>query len=123
MGILSSMVEPFVVTMLDASQKVLFRRTIPSQLVGADHTRNLFSSFEQCAEKSLRRLLVASALNQDIEPIVVLVQRSPEGVFLPLNREHNPRPPGRHRHNAGDDGATRWQTFAQMRRHHCRTVS
>jgi hypothetical protein len=61
-GILCSIVEPFLLAMLNASKKFLFRRTITGQFVGDDHPRNIFPPFEQLAKKFLRGLFVAAAL-------------------------------------------------------------
>jgi hypothetical protein len=78
MRIFRSIVEPFVLPMLHARQDFMFCRSIALQFIGNDHARDVLLLFEKLAEKSLRSLLVASALNQDIKHIPILVDSSPE---------------------------------------------
>jgi hypothetical protein len=44
-------------------------------------------AFEQLAEKLLRRLLIASALHEDVEHMIVLVDSPPQVMPLTLNGE------------------------------------
>ena len=87
MGVLCSVVESFVLPMLNALQDLSFCCPIPREFIRDDHPWNRLKSLEQFAEKSLGRLCVASALDQDIEHIAILIHRSPEGVLLATNGE------------------------------------
>src|ERR1700730_13584132 len=60
--IFRTIVQPFVLTVLHARQDLAFGRTITLQLISDDHARNVLQPFEKFAEKSFRRLCVASAL-------------------------------------------------------------
>ena len=62
MRIFSTIVQPFVLTVLHARQDFAFRRAIALQLISDDYARNVLQPFEKFAEKSFRSLLVASAL-------------------------------------------------------------
>lgn len=52
MGVFRSVVESFVLPMLDAGQNLAFRSRIPLQLVGADHPRNRDQPLEQRGAKN-----------------------------------------------------------------------
>src|SRR5205823_4409664 len=85
MRVLCSIVEVRVLAVLHARQDLTFRRSIPFQLIGDNHTRNVLQSFEKLAEKSLRRFLVASALHEDVESIAVLVHCPPKILRFPVD--------------------------------------
>jgi hypothetical protein len=89
MRIFGPVVQSFVLPVLHARQDLAFRSPITLQLIGNDHTWHIRQSFEELAEKSLRSMLIASALNQDIEHIPSLLHRSPERVFFSTNAEHH----------------------------------
>src|ERR1700731_2329633 len=51
-----------VLAVLPALQDLAFRRSIPFQLIGNNHARNVLQPFEKFAKKSLGGFFVASAL-------------------------------------------------------------
>jgi hypothetical protein len=82
-----SIVEPFVLPMLHAKQDFTFRRSIALQCIGNDHARDVLKPIEKLAEKSLRGLLVASDLHENIEHVAVLIHCSPQIMPLTTDRE------------------------------------
>jgi len=68
--------------MLDAGHDLPFGRSIAAELVGDQHVRRSPLLFQELAEQALGGLLVASALDEDIENKALLVDRAPEPVLL-----------------------------------------
>src|SRR5688572_17400998 len=87
MGVLTPVVEVTTLTVFDPRQDLPFRRAVALQLIRDDHPWHILEPFEQLAEKLLRRLLVAAALHQDVEDIVVLVDSAPQVMTLPVDRQ------------------------------------
>jgi hypothetical protein len=81
-------VQSLVLSMLYTRQDLAFRCSVALQFTGNDHARDLLEFFEKLPKKSFRRFSVASALDQDIESLSILIHSTPEGVFLPTNREN-----------------------------------
>src|SRR6266568_1784175 len=77
MRVLSTIVEPFVLTMLHSWQDLAFGRPITLQFVRNDHARHVLRPFEQFPKESLGGLFVASALHQDIKHVPLLINGSP----------------------------------------------
>src|SRR5262249_41957060 len=73
--------------MLHPRQYLSLRRTVALQLVRNDDPRHVLQFLQQLAEKLLRCLLVASALYQDIEHIVVLIHCTPQIMALAVYGE------------------------------------
>src|SRR3954465_9843375 len=82
MGILRPVVEAFVLAVLDTRHDLTLGGTVAAQLVGDQHTRRSSLLLQQFAQQALGRLLVAPALDQDIENEALLVNRTPEPVLL-----------------------------------------
>ena len=61
------------------------RRTIASQLVGHKPLGQTTLPLQQFAEKALRRRLVATRLDQNIDHLTILINRTPEILPLPLS--------------------------------------
>jgi hypothetical protein len=99
--------------MLHTRQDLAFRRRITLQLIGDDHAGNVLQPYAQFAEKSFGGLLVAAALDQDIEYIAILVDRSPEGMPLALDRKEDAHPSATCRHNEAAAAAIHWRRSAQ----------
>src|SRR5262245_52784830 len=87
MGVLTPVIDIATLAMLHPGQDLALRRTVALQLVRNDDARHVQQALQQLAEKLLRRLLVAAALHEDIEDVVVLVDRAPEVMTLTINRE------------------------------------
>jgi hypothetical protein len=56
-------------------------------LLGDAHARDVLTAFEELAEERLGRGLVATALDQDVKEIAVLIHRPPERVLLTTTSE------------------------------------
>jgi hypothetical protein len=61
--------------------------TVTLQCVGDDHPRHVGQPCEQLAEACLRRVLVPTALHQDVEHMPLLIDRSPQRVLCPADRQ------------------------------------
>src|SRR5207237_2146863 len=59
------------------------------QFVGDDDACCILQAFQECAKKSFGSFLVASTLHQDVKPVSILIDRSPESVLLATNRENH----------------------------------
>ncbi|GAC1405124.1 MAG: hypothetical protein NVSMB49_24210 [Ktedonobacteraceae bacterium] len=123
MRVFGSIVQSFVLSMLYSRQDLTFRRTLASERISDDDTRNVVESFEEPAEKSFGCFFVSAALDEDVEHVAILIHGSPENVLVSTNGKHDPRPIYHLSHNEGDDGAMHWQRSGRMRKHHCRIVS
>jgi hypothetical protein len=62
-----------------------FGRAVALELIRNDDPRHVLQALEQLAEKLLRRLLVAAALHQDIEHVIVLVDSAPQVMALAID--------------------------------------
>jgi len=82
MRIFGSIVQSFVLPMLHAWQDVAFRCSITLEFIGNDHSRHVAQPFEQLPKESLRSFFVPVALYQDIQHVTMLIDRSPQKVFL-----------------------------------------
>src|SRR5258708_2847790 len=73
--------------MLHARQDLTFGRTIALQFIGDDHAWHVLEPYAELTEEALRCFFVASALNQNIEYISILIHRSPQIVPLAIDFE------------------------------------
>jgi hypothetical protein len=71
-----------VLAVLDAGHHLPLGRGVAAQLVGDQHTRRSPLLLQELAEQAFGGLLVASALDEDIENKALLVDRAPEPVLL-----------------------------------------
>jgi hypothetical protein len=69
--------------MLDPGHDLPFGSGVAPQLVGDEHTRRSTLLLEELAEQTLGGLLVAPALDQNIENEALLVDGTPEPMLLP----------------------------------------
>src|SRR5260370_37033622 len=80
--------------MFHARQDLAFGCSIALQFIGNDHARDVLQPFEELTEEFFGRVLVASALHQDIEHIAVLINSSPQivgfAVDFQINLVHMP---------------------------------
>ena len=79
--ILPSVVQSFVLAVLDAGHDLPLRNAVAGKLVGDHDARRPHLLLQQLAQQPLGRVLVASALDQSIENNPGLVQRSPQPVL------------------------------------------
>src|SRR2546423_2121976 len=89
MRVLCSIVQAFVLTMLHSWQDLAFRSPITLQFVSNDHARHVLQPFEPFPKESLGGLCVALALHQDIKHVPILINGSPQRVFLPPDRQYD----------------------------------
>src|SRR4051812_13295101 len=82
MPILCPVVEPFVLAVLDARHDLPLGGGVAAQLVGEQHTRRLSLLLQQFAQQAFGGLLIAPALDEDVENKPLLVDRTPEPVLL-----------------------------------------
>src|SRR5438105_13285838 len=75
--------------MLDARHGLSLRRAVAGKLVGDHDAWRPHLLFQQLAEQPLGRLLVASALDQNIENDTGLVHGSPQPMLHPGDLEHD----------------------------------
>src|ERR1700757_1107931 len=75
--------------MLDARQDLALSSGVALELIRHDHPRNVSQALQQLAEEPLGRGRVAPALDQDVEDISVLVDRTPKIVLLAANADEH----------------------------------
>src|ERR1700751_4658136 len=75
--------------MLDPRHGLPLGRGVALQLVGDEHTRGSPMLLEELAEQAFGGLLVASALDENIENEAVLVDGTPQPMLLPGNPDDN----------------------------------
>lgn len=114
MRIFSSIVEAFVLAMLDARQDLAFGSSVALELISNDYPWHRVQLFKQLAKKSLRSFFVASALHQNIEHIPVLIHRSPEIVCFPVDLQVHAHPYAMYHRNEGDGGTIHLRRFARI---------
>src|SRR5262245_998779 len=89
MRVLTAVVAIAALAMLHPWQYLALRRTVALQLVRNDDPRHVLQALQQLAEKLLRCLLIPSALDQDIEHVIVLIHSAPQVMALPVDgQEH-----------------------------------
>jgi hypothetical protein len=71
--------------MLDTGQNLAFGRRVTLQFIRDDDARHVLQAFEKFFEKLLRRLLIAAALHEDIEDVVVLIHRPPQVIAFTVD--------------------------------------
>lgn len=95
-GILRPVVEAVVLPVLDPGHDLTPGRSVAAELVGDQHARRSALLLQELAEQAFGGLLVAPALDEDIENKALLVDRAPEpvqaalGLFQPTRRASKP---------------------------------
>src|SRR5262245_12148418 len=84
MRVLAPVIEVAALPVFDPRQYLALGGAITFQLIRYDDPRYVLQPFEQLTEKLLRRLFVAAALHEDIEDVVVLIDRAPEVMALTI---------------------------------------
>src|SRR5215468_6130251 len=82
MRYLSAIVEVPALAVLDARQGLALGGGVAPELVCHDHPRNVSQALQQLAKEPLGCGRAAPALDQDVEDISVLVDRTPKIVLL-----------------------------------------
>src|SRR4051812_49353934 len=83
MGVFGPVIEALVAPMLDPGHDLPLGRGVALQLVGDKHTRCATVLLEELAEQTFGGLLVAPALDQNIENEPILVDGTPEPMLPP----------------------------------------
>jgi hypothetical protein len=83
MGVLGSVIEAFVLPVLDPGDDLPLGSSIALQLVGHEHTRCSTLLLEELAEQAFGGLFVAPALDENIKNETVLIDGAPEPMLLP----------------------------------------
>ena len=86
MRVLTPIIEIAALAMFRPGQYLALGSPIAFELVGHDDTRHIREALEQLAKELLGRLLVATALHQDIEDVVVLIHRPPQVMARTIDR-------------------------------------
>ena len=89
MRILCPVVEALVLAMLDPGHDLPLGRGVAFQLVGDQHTRGSTLLLEELAQQAFGGLLVASALDENIENKAVLVDGTPQPILFPGDADDN----------------------------------
>src|SRR5438552_17618476 len=77
-----------MLSMLDAGHDLPLCRAVAGELVGDHHSGRPHLPLQQLAQQPLGCLLVAAALDQDVEHDAGLVHGSPKPMLYPGNSEH-----------------------------------
>jgi len=83
MGVFGPVIEALVLPMLDPGHDLPLGSGVALKLVGDEHTRGSTLLLEELAEQPFGGLLVAPALDENIENEAVLVDGAPEPMLLP----------------------------------------
>src|SRR5262245_52187579 len=89
MRVLTAVVERAALAMLHPGQDVPFGRAVALELIRNDDTRDIPQALEQLAKELLRGLLIAPALHEDIQHVIVLVDSAPEVMALTMDRQED----------------------------------
>jgi hypothetical protein len=84
-GILCPIVQVAVLAVFHAGHELPLRCPLARQLIRDDHPRDIAQTLEQLAEELFCCGLIATALNQNIQHVAVLIHRTPEVMALPLD--------------------------------------
>src|SRR5215471_13277708 len=87
MGMLTPVVQIATLAVFDPGQDLSFGRAVALQLIRDDDPRDISQALEQLAKELLRRVLIAPALDQNVEDVVVLVDSAPQGMAFAMNRQ------------------------------------
>ena len=83
MGVFGPVIEALVLPMLDPRHDLSLGRSVALQLVGDEHTWGSALLLQELTEQALGGLLVAPALDENIENEAVLVDGTPQPMLLP----------------------------------------
>jgi hypothetical protein len=89
MRVLGSIVQALVLPMLDTRHHDPFRSGIAGQFIGDHHARCLALLLEQLAQQVLRRLGIATTLDQNVENGPVLIDGAPEPMLSARDADHD----------------------------------
>src|SRR5215510_3060058 len=85
MGVLTPIIEIAALTVFYARENLALRRAIAFEFIGDDHAWDVEHAFEELAEELLGRVLIASALHENVEDVVVLIDGPPQVMPLTID--------------------------------------
>ena len=85
MHILAPVVEIPTLTMFHPRQNLTLRGAVALELIRDNDAWHVLQPLEQLAKKLLRCLFVASTLYEDVQDVVVLINRAPQVMALAIN--------------------------------------
>lgn len=85
--IFRTVVQPFVAPMFDTGQHLISGDLVAAQFVGDEHAGDIRASREELPEELLGRSRVAPPLDQQVEPVPLLVHGAPEVVRFAADRD------------------------------------
>jgi hypothetical protein len=86
-GVLRAIIQIPMLPMFHTRQELSLGGSVALEFVGNDHARYVRQSLEELAEELLCRLLIPTALHQDIQHVSVLINSPPEIVMFALDRQ------------------------------------
>jgi hypothetical protein len=89
MRILSSIVEPFMLTMFDPQAHILASCSVGFELVGDQNAGRFGRPLEELSHKPPCGCSVPAALNENVEDEAILIDGAPEPMFPAADRDHN----------------------------------
>src|SRR6516162_1873770 len=89
MRVFAPVIEVATLAMLHPGQDLPLRRPIALQLIRNDHAWDIPQALEQLTKALLGALLVATALHQDIQHVIVLIHRAPQVMAFAIDREEH----------------------------------
>jgi hypothetical protein len=89
MGVLRAVIEIAVLPVFDTGQALPLCRPIAFEFIGDEHPWDVLASFEELAEELLGRVLVPSALHEDIEDSAVLIHGPPQIMAFLVDRDEH----------------------------------
>src|SRR4051812_36043112 len=87
MRVFAPVIEIATLAMLHPGQDFPFGRAVALELIRNDDPLDIPQTLDKLAKKLLRRLLIAAALHQDIDDVVVLIDSAPQVMALPVDRQ------------------------------------
>src|SRR6266700_3616902 len=87
MGMLTAVIQIATLAVFHPGQCLTLGGTVALPLVRHDHTRHVLQAREQRAKKLLGGVLIATALHQNVEDIIILVDSAPQVMALPIDRQ------------------------------------
>src|SRR5215510_10877025 len=85
MRVFTAVIQVTTLPMFHPGQDVALGRAVALELIRDDDPWDIPQALEQLAKKLLHRVLIAPALDQNVEDVIVLVDRAPEVMALAVN--------------------------------------
>jgi hypothetical protein len=86
MRVLTAVIEIATLAIFDSREYLAFGRAVALQFIRDDHAWDILQALEQLAKELLCGLLIAPALHQDIQDVVVLIDGPPQLMARAIDR-------------------------------------